>query len=80
MLFAIVLLIDKKFSLLQGMEFFNQLKQSGVDDMPSILLNMGIFLLRYEEHEHSNAVLGYFKDKTGHSIQVDELVALNYLL
>ena len=80
MLFVIVLLVDRKFTKTQGMEFFNQLKQFGAEDIPSILYNMAVFLLRYDDHDHSNAVLGYFKDRVGQSAQATELSALNHLL
>jgi len=41
---------------------------------------MGLFLLNYDDHEHSILVLTLFRDRTNNFIASDELIALNYLL
>lgn len=80
MLLAIILLVDKKFTKNQGIEFFNNLKQFSSDEIPSILFNMGLFLMNYDDYENSNTILNTFKDKIGINCHADEIISLNYLL
>jgi hypothetical protein len=80
MLLVIILISDKKLGKQQGIEFFNNLKQFSSDDIPSILYNMGLFLMNYDEYEASNTILNLYKDKLDNISKGEEIVSLNYLL
>ena len=50
MLLAIIFLVDKRFTKAQGIEFFNNLKMFSSDEIPTILFNMGFFLMNYDDY------------------------------
>ena len=62
------------------MQFFNLLKQFSIEEIPSILFNMGLFLMNYEDYDNAIVIFQLFKDRTGGSCKVDEFIALTYLL
>ena len=41
---------------------------------------MGLFLMNYEDYDNAITILQLFKDRTGISCKVDELISLTYLL
>jgi|JI9StandDraft_1071089.scaffolds.fasta_scaffold513134_1 hypothetical protein len=50
MLLVIVFLADKKFTKAQAIEFFNNLKQTSSEELPTILFNMAFFLMNYDDY------------------------------
>ena len=80
LLLAIIFLVDKKFTKAQAIEYFNSLKQFSAEEIPTILYNMGFFLMNYDDYDNSILILNLYKERVGGDARTDELIALNHLL